>query len=125
LAFALRNQRKKECARANVNAKFQRRSQSIWEPAFQPVSNAGSINHCRSSAYRHQELGVIRQILDEKLTGWPAVVRIVTDDLFCIATRNVEETIITEGHSSKAIKTTGPWRDKNARRILAKIMSQN
>jgi len=77
------------------------------------------------SAYQHQELRVVRQVLDEWLAGWSAVFGIVTEDLIRIAAGNVEETVVAECHSGGAVKTTGLWHDKHASGVLPKVMSQN
>ena len=76
-------------------------------------------------SYQHQKLRVIREVLDEWFAGWSAVFCIVTEDLLCIATGNVEEAVVAQCHSSGTIKTTRFWRDKDAGGVPAKIMPQN
>ena len=61
----------------------------------------------QGSPYQHQKLGIVCQVFDEGFAGWSTVVRVVTQDLLCIATGNVKETVVAECHSGRAIKTTG------------------
>jgi hypothetical protein len=77
------------------------------------------------STNQHQKLRIVCQILDEWLTGWSTVIGIVTEDLLCVTTGNVKETIVSECHSGRAINTTGFWCHKDACGVLAKIVSKN
>ena len=61
----------------------------------------------KGSPYQHQKLGIVCQVFDEWLAEWSTVLGIVTEDLFCIATGDVQETVVAECHSGRAIKTTG------------------
>ena len=78
-----------------------------------------------NSTYLHQEFRVVCEIFDEWLAGWSAVFGIVTEDLLCIATGNVKETVVAECHSRGAIKTTGFWCDKDACGVSANVVSKN
>jgi hypothetical protein len=77
-----------------------------------------------SMCHQHQKLRVIRQVLDERLAAWPTVESIVSKDFLRIATSDIQQAIVAKCHSSGTIKAGVLWLDKQARRVLLKMMSQ-
>ena len=110
---------------AFLNAKIGPPGQFSNGAAFQRISRTGLFVTLGSQPSSIKNSGLSAKFLINGLLDGLAVFRIVTKDLLCITTGNIEEAIVPECHSRGAIKAAGFWPDKNARKALLKVVSQN